>query len=171
MKRRGVLRALSLVVVLGLAVSPTWANGLFLTIPSIPGESEDPTFADQIDLLVLLDVAEALQRDGCAGPATLAPITLRKREDVASPKLFEAVANATNLGTVTISSQPASGDYVEIEYSLSDTVVTTGAVTLEMPANSLLETWELRFSAMQVTYRESAAATPLVLTFSAAQCR
>ncbi len=104
----------------------------YLQIDGIKGESTDSEHKDWIDLLSYSPSIEAGPPASTSAAATAAPvahqeISITKKVDAASPKLYEALHNGTHIPKVTIELMRAAGGapvkYMTVEM---DQVVISG---------------------------------------------
>jgi type VI secretion system secreted protein Hcp len=103
----------------------------FLDIPSIPGESTDPTHQGQIDVLSWsFDTTGSASTAGAgscgsvaAGQTSFGELHITKFIDKATPKLFAAVANGTDLSTIVVRVSKQGNDYMV--FSLEHAIATS----------------------------------------------
>jgi type VI secretion system secreted protein Hcp len=159
-------------------VTPNTPREAFLDIPSIPGESTDVAHPNQIDVYSWsLGVTGTGAGQGCASGGSASDqgaspqeLTVIKLVDKATPPLALAVAEGTNLGTVTLSvikstsGEPGS-DY--LDYTFSHTLVKS--ISWSHDDESPKEAVTFQYTGLTVQYRsvntDGSLGAPVVACF------
>lgn len=146
----------SAVTVAALTVAPFAgaANDVFLQVDGMQGESTDREFRDAI---VVTDFAFGLSNGSVTtggssgGRVSFDVLTLTKRVDRASPKLFLAAASGQAFPSATISTRKSGGQPQSTFYriKLSDVTVTSLKV---QEGNELVEHVSLGFGKIEIEY-------------------
>ena len=136
----------------------------YVNFGDIKGESTDKDHKDWVVITSYkqsVTQAVAAHQAGVArvGKATFSEFAIVKRLDVASPKLFEAACQGTDLKEVTIELVHASGNAPYLQIKLSDVVITGVFDDAEATGNAQYptETVNMSYGVIQITYTRQKA--------------
>ncbi len=151
------------------------ANGAFLNVANIPGESTDALHPNEIDVV---SWSWGVSNGGTTGQAcgaaastsTLLDLTVVKNEDKASPKFMLANAQGNSLGTIVLSLEKQGTDYLVL--TLDNAIVSS--YKIEAGGGDLTPHEQVTFAATRITYSyrqqltAGGFANPLVTCFDSA---
>ncbi len=126
----------------------------FVNFGDIKGESTDANHKDWIEVTSYRQpITRAVSAAGRSGPA-VSEITITKRVDAASPKLYEAVHNGTHLKEAVIELVHAGGKTPFLVIKLTDVVITSALDDAETTGAAQFpsETISLTYGKIQWTY-------------------
>jgi len=141
------------------------ATDYFLKLEEIEGESQDSKHKNEIDILgfnwgVTQTGASSFGAGSGSGKAQVHDFTFTAYQSKASPKLMQACADGSHIGTATITIRKAGKEQQEYSvYTLSEAIVSDYKVySPEDPNDSIpLETFKLNFSKVEHQYKEQKA--------------
>jgi len=136
-------------------------NDIHIDLVNIKGESLDAAHGKSIQLedfsfsvRTPLDVATNLP----SGKRHWSPLTIRKRTDAATPILIKAVVEGTVIDSGKLIVRKAGGSSQQEYLVIELTNVAISSYVVSIPAGELpVETAELAFSKIQVTYKTQSA--------------
>ncbi|WP_435020236.1 Hcp family type VI secretion system effector [Tundrisphaera sp. TA3] len=141
------------------------AVDMFLKIDGIEGESANAKHKGEIDIESYSMAAHqtgtfATGGGGGAGKASFSDITVVKKVDKSSPKLFEACATGKHIKSVVISVNKAGGQQEEyIKYTLSDVLISGFQGSGSESSDSVpTESISFNFAKIEMEYKEQKSA-------------
>jgi type VI secretion system secreted protein Hcp len=143
---------------------------IFAKIDGIAGESTDPQHAGEVDVLAFgTKVTNAGAGSAGGGGGGSKPqfdaITFSKLYDAASPKLFQRVATAQHIPSVTFTfRRPGANGATFLTYKLSDVLVSSDEVGGEDEKPGL-ERVELTFAKVEISYQPAGGGAPVTAGF------
>lgn len=129
----------------------------FLAVPSIQGESTDQAHLGQIDLLGWSMSSNGGNTTGAcggvSGQTSLDGLSIVKLVDKATPKLFAAVANGTDLSTIVLSASKQGTDYLVV--SLDNAIATSQSFSAANSSQPIpTESVTFNGSRLTISYRQ-----------------
>lgn len=154
----GPIRLVGIVLLMTGWVVYNGASGaveMFLNIPGIPGEADDPVHADEIDVLSWswgMSNSATTHDGGSAGVASFDDLVFTKYVDKASPMLMLACANENHLSATLVvrSVGPSPLEYLTI--TIPDLLVVSVRQVITTADDRPMETVTLNFAEIEYSY-------------------